>query len=77
MFATATFHAEARALAVAPTRALVLKGDAIQVYVETAPWRFEPRTVDIAFQQGEQAFITSGIKAGDRIVIKGGVLLGD
>jgi cobalt-zinc-cadmium efflux system membrane fusion protein len=77
MFATATFHAEARALAVAPTRALVLKGDAIQVYVETAPWHFEPRTVDIAFQQGEQAFITSGIKAGDRIVIKGGVLLGD
>jgi cobalt-zinc-cadmium efflux system membrane fusion protein len=56
---------------------LVLKGDAIQVYVETAPWHFEPRTVDIAFQQGEQAFITSGIKAGDRIVIKGGVLLGD
>jgi cobalt-zinc-cadmium efflux system membrane fusion protein len=77
MFATATFHAEARAFAVAPTRALVLKGDAIQVYVETAPWRFEPRTVDIAFQQGEQAFITSGIKAGDRIVVKGGVLLGD
>lgn len=77
MFATATFHAEARTFAIAPTSALVLKDDATQVYVEAAPWRFEPRTVDIAFQQGEQAFIASGIRPGDRIVIKGGVLLGD
>ncbi len=77
MFATATFHAETRTLAMAPTSALVLKDDATQVYVETAPWQFEPRTVDIAFQQGEQAFIASGLKAGDRIVVKGGVLLGD
>ncbi len=77
MFATATFHAETRTFAIAPTSALVLKDEATQVYVEIAPWRFEPRTVDIAFQQGEEAFIASGIKAGDRIVVRGGVLLGD
>ena len=77
MFATATFRAETRTLAIAPTSALVLKDDATQVYVETAPWQFEPRTVDIAFQQGEQAFIANGLRAGDRIVVKGGVLLGD
>jgi len=77
MFATATFHAGSRTLAIAPTSALVLKDDVTQVYVETAPWQFAPRTVDIAFQQGEQAFIAGGIKPGDRIVVKGGVLLGD
>lgn len=77
MFATATFHAETRTFAIAPTSALVLKDDATQVYVETAPWRIESRTVDVAFQQGEQAFIASGVNAGDRIVIKGGVLLSD
>jgi cobalt-zinc-cadmium efflux system membrane fusion protein len=77
MFATTTFHAETRRFAIAPTSALVLKDDATQVYVETAPWRFEARTVDIAFQQGEQAFIASGVKAEDRIVVKGGVLFGD
>jgi membrane fusion protein, heavy metal efflux system len=77
MFATATFHAGDRMLTVAPTSALVLKDDLTQVYVETAPWQFEAHTVDIAFQQGEQAFIAGGIKAGDRIVVKGGVLLGD
>ena len=77
MFATATFHAGSRMLAIAPTSALVLRDDVTQVYFETAPWRFEPRTVDIAFQQGEQAFIAHGLEAGDRIVVKGGVLLGD
>jgi membrane fusion protein, heavy metal efflux system len=77
MFATATFHAQTTTFAIAPTSALVLKDDATQVYVETAPWRFEPRSVDIAFQQGEQAFIANGLKAGDRVVVKGGVLLGD
>ncbi|MDN4983310.1 efflux RND transporter periplasmic adaptor subunit [Bradyrhizobium arachidis] len=77
MFATATFHAGSRTLATAPTSALLLKDDLTQVYVETSPWQFEPRTVDIAFQQGEQAFIAKGIKPGDRIVVKGGVLLGD
>ena len=60
-----------------PTSALVLKDDANQVLVEVAPWTFEPRTVDIAFQQGDQAVLISGVKAGDRIVVKGGVLLGD
>jgi cobalt-zinc-cadmium efflux system membrane fusion protein len=77
MFAAVTFHAETRSFAIAPTSALVLKDDLTQVFVETAPWQFEPRTVDIKFQQGKQAFIASGVKAGDRIVVKGGVLLGD
>jgi cobalt-zinc-cadmium efflux system membrane fusion protein len=77
MFATTTFHAGSRPLAIAPTSALVLKDDTTQVYVEIAPWQFEPHTVDVAFQEGAQAFIASGIKAGDRIVVKGGVLLGD
>jgi len=77
MFATATFHAETRTFAIAPTSALMLKDDVTQIYVETAPWHFEPRTVAIAFQQGEQAFVTDGLKGGDRIVVKGGVLLGD
>ncbi len=38
---------------------------------------FEPRTVDVAFQQGDQAIVARGLKAGDRVVVKGGVLLND
>jgi len=77
MFATAVFHAASQTMPVAPTSALVLKDDVSQVFVETAPWTFQARTVDIAFQQGDQVFLAGGVKAGARIVVKGGVLLGD
>jgi membrane fusion protein, heavy metal efflux system len=77
MFATASFHAPARHAAVVPTSALLVKDDANQVLVEVAPWTFAPRKVEIGFQQGDQAVLTSGVTAADRIVVKGGVLLGD
>lgn len=77
MFANATFVAPTQRVPVVPTSALVLKDDNNQVFVETAPWTFEARNVDIGFQQGDEAVLTSGVKVGDRVVIKGGVLLGD
>jgi cobalt-zinc-cadmium efflux system membrane fusion protein len=77
MFATVTFHAPAQHVPVVPTSALVLRDDLNQVYVETAPWTFEARTVDLGFQQGDQVALTGGVKAGERVVVKGGVLLDD
>jgi cobalt-zinc-cadmium efflux system membrane fusion protein len=77
MFASVTFRAPARRAAVVPTSALVLKDERNQVYVETAPWTFEARNVDIGFQQGDEVVLRSGIAAGERVVVKGGVLLGD
>jgi cobalt-zinc-cadmium efflux system membrane fusion protein len=77
MFANVTFHAPARRATMVPTSALVLRDDLTQVYVETAPWTFEARTVEIAFQQGDEAVLRSGVKAGERVVVRGGVLLGD
>jgi membrane fusion protein, heavy metal efflux system len=77
MFANVSFYAPTQNVPVVPTSALVLKDDLNQVFVETAPWTFEARTVDIGFQQGDQVALTSGIKAGDHVVIRGGVLLGD
>jgi len=77
MFANVTFFAPAQQVAIVPTSALVLKDDLTQVYVETAPWKFEARTVDLGFQQGDEVVLRSGVKAGERVVVKGGVLLGD
>ena len=77
MFANAAFVAPAQNMLVVPTSALVLKDDLNQVFVETAPWTFEARSVDIGSQQDDQVVLTSGVKAGDRIVVKGGVLLSD
>ena len=77
MFANVSFYAPVRKVAVVPTSALVVKDDANQVLVEVKPWTFEARTVDIDFQQGDQVVLKSGLKAGERVVVKGGVLLGD
>lgn len=77
MFASAAFLAPMRMMPVIPTTALVLRNEKDQVFVEVEPWIFEARPVEIAFQQGDQAMVQGGVKAGERIVVKGGVLLND
>jgi cobalt-zinc-cadmium efflux system membrane fusion protein len=77
MFANATFFAPKQVVPIVPATALVLRDDTNQVFVEVAPWTFEARPVDIGFQQDENAIIRSGVKAGDRVITKGGVLLND
>jgi cobalt-zinc-cadmium efflux system membrane fusion protein len=82
MFANVTFLGTRERLPSIPTSALILKSDrnqqfVNQVLVEVEPWTFEPRTVDILFQQDGEVFIKGGVKAGDRVIVKGGVLLND
>jgi cobalt-zinc-cadmium efflux system membrane fusion protein len=77
MFADATFLAPRQTMQVVPTQALVLKEETDRVFVEVAPWTFEPRPVEVGFQQNDQAVVERGLKAGERIVVKGGVLLND
>jgi membrane fusion protein, heavy metal efflux system len=77
MFANATFLAPQRMVPIIPTTALVLREENDHVFVETAPWVFEPRRVEIGFQEGDHATVSSGLKAGERVVVKGGVLLND
>jgi membrane fusion protein, heavy metal efflux system len=77
MFANVTFLAAAQTVATVPTAALVMKNDADRVFVEVAPWTFVPRQVEINYQQGSSTVIKSGLAAGERAVVKGGVLLND
>jgi cobalt-zinc-cadmium efflux system membrane fusion protein len=77
MFAIATFLAPEQAMPVVPTTALMLRNESDQVFVEAAPWVFEARPVEIAFQQGNEAIVARGLKAGERVVVRGGVLLND
>ena len=77
MFADATFLAPRQTMQVVPTQALVLKDETDRVFVEVAPWTFEARPVEVGFQQGDQAVVDHGLRAGERIVVKGGVLLND
>jgi cobalt-zinc-cadmium efflux system membrane fusion protein len=77
MFATATFLTPKRMVPVVPTTAVVLRNEADEVFVEVAPWTFEARPVEIDFQQGDDAVIGHGLQAGERVVVKGAVLLND
>jgi cobalt-zinc-cadmium efflux system membrane fusion protein len=77
MFANVTFFAPSQTMPIVPTTALVLKDDANQVFVEVAPWTFESVPVEISFQQGDEAVVQSGLRVGNRVVVKGGVLLND
>src|SRR5215510_7147883 len=77
MFANVSFIASPQTVATVPTTALVMKNDGDRVFVEVAPWTFVPRPVEINYQQGNSAVIKSGLAAGERAVVKGGVLLND
>ena len=60
---------------VIPTRALVTSGTEVVVYVETARGRFERRPVIIEDDDGTTATVREGLKAGERVVTRGSVLL--
>ncbi len=77
MFANVSFFAPAQMAPAVPATALVMKDDGDRVFVEVAPWTFTPRSVEINYQQGNMAIVKSGLAAGDRAVVRGGVLLND
>ena len=77
MFATVTLHGPALTRVVLPTSALLMNNDRTSVFVATAPWTFERRTVEPILGEGTQVAISSGIQPGEQVVVKGGILLND
>lgn len=77
MFARASFVAPARQALMVPAAAVVQSGLAARVFVEVAPWQFVPRTVTLGAQAGGRIEVLTGLTAGERVVVKDGVLLND
>jgi cobalt-zinc-cadmium efflux system membrane fusion protein len=77
MFATVELFASAAQKLVVPTSALLINNDAVSVFVEVAPWRFERRSITTEADMNDSVVVTSGLKDQDRIVTRGGVLLND
>jgi cobalt-zinc-cadmium efflux system membrane fusion protein len=77
MFAEARFEAPAAARLMVPTSALLMTNDTTSVFVEVADWAFERRNVEIAYQEGGAVAIKTGLRPGERVVVKGGVRLND
>lgn len=75
MFGQATFDAPGTARVRVPQSALVMDNDRLSVFVERAPWCFERRTVQAGREVGDDVDIVQGLKAGDSVVTRGGVLL--
>jgi len=61
----------------APQSALIMNNDQITVLVEVRPWVFQRRPVRIGDETETVARVIEGLSAGDRVVVKGGVLLDD
>jgi cobalt-zinc-cadmium efflux system membrane fusion protein len=77
MFATVTLLGAERSRIILPSSALLMNNDRTSVFIAVAPWTFERRTVDPELEEGTSVAIRSGIKAGDQVVVKGGILLND
>jgi cobalt-zinc-cadmium efflux system membrane fusion protein len=77
MFATITLMGPQQARVVLPSSALLMNNDRTSVFVASAPWTFERRTVDPRLEDGSMVAIDSGVQAGEQVVVKGGILLND
>ena len=77
MFATVTVTGPTLSQVVLPSSALLMNNDRTSVFVATAPWTFERRSVDLRLEEGPSVAIRSGVEAGEQVVVKGGILLND
>ncbi len=77
MFAHAGFAGASHRALLVPAAAVLQSGPSTRVMVERSPLVFTPRTVEVGASHGEQVEILAGLKAGERIVVKEGVLLND
>jgi cobalt-zinc-cadmium efflux system membrane fusion protein len=77
MFANARFSAPSVSRLVVPTSALLMSNDRTSIFVEVSPWTFERRDVNTDYEEDNTAIIKSGLKPGERVIMKGGVVLND
>jgi membrane fusion protein, heavy metal efflux system len=77
MFATVTLHGPTLQRVVLPSSALLMNNDRTSVFVAVAPWTFERRTVQPLLDEGTQVVIEAGVRPGESVVVRGGILLND
>lgn len=77
MYANVSIDVPQPAEVFVPESALLMNNDATTVFVEVSPWMFERRTVELSYDEAEGTRVVKGLEAGDRVIVKGGVLLND
>ena len=77
MFVTILHSGATRPMPVVPVGAIVLEYGREIVFAEREPGRFERREVRLGPRSGDFVPVIGGLRAGERIVVDGGVLLKD
>lgn len=77
MFATVTIAIPQAPIITVPISSILMNDDMTSVYIQIAPWVFEPRQVELGAEDGDTVRILSGLKPRDRIVMAGGVFIND
>jgi membrane fusion protein, heavy metal efflux system len=75
MFGSIRHTESMRARPVAPVGAVIEDDGRSVVYVEKGPGRFQPTEIKVGKRTGDILPVLSGLKAGDRIVVDGAMLL--
>lgn len=75
MFANVSFILPQERQLFVTNSALLMNNDSTTVFVETEPWTFIRRKVELGYEEGGNALIKKGLNPGERILVKGGVLL--
>ncbi len=69
MFAEVTIHSDVKINAIViPAQAVIRSGDRTQVFVVTAPGKFEPRLVTLGIESRGQVAVLSGLSEGEEVV---------
>lgn len=76
-FTTATLNITQQSQPLLPKTALLMDNDQVSVFVETAPNAYRRRFITISYEEGESVRVLSGLKAGERIITHGAILLND
>jgi len=78
MFAQVKINsAQQQSALVVPAEAVVSEGNDAVVFVEEAPGRFRRQRVQVGHEAGGRVVASGGLRPGERIVIRGALLLGE
>lgn len=75
MYASFSIQRSSEQAFVIPQKAVIHQGATSFVFVESAPGKYEKRTVTTGAAQGQNVVVSSGLKDGDKIVTTGAALL--
>lgn len=77
MFARMKFKRKPRQRILLPMTAVIQRGFDSLVFVEVAPWEFEPRIVKVGLQIDDKIEIETGLAEQERVAMTGGIILND